>query len=262
MLVCFKVVRDLEYITPAELSALRDGRLNMSVFRQVIGAYDEAALETALCLADALHNEKTGVSLHALTVGDCESRFVKDLYSLGFEEVVCLATQQDITWRPEFTAANIAAFIRAGNSYDLILAGKQASPGENALMPKLLARELNLPCLPEVLELNPGAKGIEAVCKTDRGKCFLTLIRPAVCVIGEAVHPYLRAATLREKLAAASKELRVLQAADVLSSMGTGRHLHYIYETPEKHCHFIEGAGLKQKIHILWTQYLRQWVKS
>jgi electron transfer flavoprotein beta subunit len=256
ILVCFKVIRELEYITAGELSALRDGCLDMSVFQQIIGSYDESALETALRLADDLREQKNSVIVHALTVGNCEDRFAKNLYALGFDEVICLAAEQDMTWRPECTAACIAAFVKANGTYDLILTGKQASPGESAQVPRLLAQELGMPCLPEVIELIPHKKGLAAVCKTDRGRCSLTLIRPAVCAIGEAVHPYLRVATLREKLAAASKKMQILAAAEIPPLMGTARRLHYIYETSEKQCRIIEGANLEQKVQILWAEYL------
>jgi electron transfer flavoprotein alpha/beta subunit len=262
ILVCFKVVRDVEYITPRELSALRDGRLELSVFQQVIGSYDEAALETALRLADGFKELGNEIAIHALTVGTCESRFAKNLYVLGFDEVICLATEQDITWRPEFTAGCIASFVKADGGFDLILAGKQAGPGENALLPRLLAGELGLPCLPEIIALSPGEKGIAAVAKTDRGRCSLTLIRPAVCAIGEAAHPYLRVATLKEKLNAASKKMRFLTAAEAPQIMGAARFLHYNYEVREKQCRFIKGANLEQKIDILWAEHLQQWVES
>ena len=260
ILICFKVIRDLEYITPGELLALAGGRLDMSVFQQVIGSYDEAALETALRLADDLREQKDDVILHALTVGSCESRFAKNLYALGFDEVFCLATEQDISWKPEFTAGCIAAFVRGGGGYDLILTGKQAGPGENAMTPRLLAHELDLPCLPEVIEMIPHKKGIAVKCKTDTGSCSLILISPVVCAVGEAAHLYLRVATLREKLATASKELRVLPAA-VFPPERAAEFLCYIYEEQEKQCRFIEGADLKQKVHTLWTEYLGQWVQ-
>jgi electron transfer flavoprotein beta subunit len=258
ILVCFKVVRDVEHITPGELSALRDGCLELSVFQQIIGSYDEAALETALRLADGMREGGQDITLHALTAGKCESRFAKNLYAIGFDEVICLDPERDSTWEPEFTAGCVASFVKAGAGYDLILTGKQAGPGESALLPAFLAGELGLPCLPEVIALRPGKRGIAATAKTDRGRCSLTLIRPAVCAVGEAAHPYLRVAVLREKLAAAAKETRFCAVDGIPQAMGPARFLHYMYEVREKQCRFIEGANLEQKVDVLWSEYLQK----
>ena len=260
ILVCFKVIHDLEQITPAELIALRDGSLNISVYQQIFGSYDEGALETALYFADMGRSMGKEIQVHAITVGSCESRFVKNLYALGFDEVFCLEANQDNTWNPEYTAGYIAAFAKSGRVYDLILTGKQTGPGESARIPRLIARKLNLPCLSEVIELSPCDKGISALCKTDRGRCSLTLIHPAVCAIGEAAHSYLRVATLLEKLATASKELRSFRTENISLRSEIPQFQHYIFESKEKQCRMIDGADLDRSIHILWTEYLQKLV--
>jgi electron transfer flavoprotein beta subunit len=256
ILVCFKITFDLEYITPGELLALKEGRLDLSVFQRIIGGYDEAALENALRLAEAARARGEAVLTHGLTLDSGVHQAAKNLYALGFDELVCLSREEDLDWSPDETAACLGRFISERPPYDLILMGKQAGPGESAQVPRILAFRLGLPCLGEVSTLEWCEKGIRIVAKTDRGKRSCTVTRPAVYALGEADHPYLRVATLREKIAAASKEVQIRDPGKPSGSRDAPRHLGYIYEIQEKQCRFIAGKNTEEKTGILWREYL------
>jgi electron transfer flavoprotein alpha/beta subunit len=264
LLTCFKVTYDIEYITPEELLALHNGVLDLSVFQKVIGNYDEAALETTLRLKDAYRDKSIHVEIHALTLGQCEGRFAKNLYALGFDQIICLTAEKDCVWQPEYTARCIENFITQKGPYDAVLTGKQTGPGESSQIPRLLASLLGWPCIPEVLELSPCAKGLNIVSKTDRGKSRYRVIKPAVYAIGEAQHPYLRVATLREKLAMKSKEMVSLASvsATLPQSMGNAEHLHYLYEIRKKKCLMLEGNTINDKLTILWERYLENQIRT
>ena len=268
ILVCFKVVYDLEYITPQELLSLQNDSLDIAVFKKIIGSYDEAALETALCLAENAREQGETVALHALTVGECEKRFLENLFPLGFDDVfriqletsalpdhsrVAGSPEEDFSWQPELAADCIASFVKDSGAYDVIITGKQAGPGESGLVPRMLAHRLGLVSLPEVFSLEWSRRGIKVITKTDTGQAFMKVKKPAVFAVGEALHPYLRVPTLREKIAAGSREVQVLPAAGISPGPGAIQFLRYDYTMPQRDCRMIEGNSLSEKLETLWA---------
>lgn len=251
ILVCFKITRDVEHITPAELIALRDGQQDISQFRKKLGSYDEAALETALRLREALGAETI---LHAVTVGECESRFIKDLYAVGYDCVCALPCQEDLTYHPETVAALLAQYAGKQGDYDMILTGKQAGLGENAFTPYLLAKKLGLPCVSQVLSILPCEGGPIVRTQTDTGYAQRKVTRPAVYAIGEVAHPYLRVPSLRESLAAAKKPAETFlptaeRKSDSLRFMG------YHFTEVIKQCREIPGENMEEKVSALLDIY-------
>ena len=256
ILACFKVTRDFENITPSELCALRDGVLNLSPFKRIIGAYDEAALETSRRFADKVRQSNV-CTLHALTVGECEPRFAKDIYAVGFDKVIRVHPDSGRERGPEETASYICGFIESAGGYDMIFSGLQAWPGESGLTPYFIAKRLSIPCIPQIIEVWPCEGGARAVSKTDTGKFTRTVRAPAVYIVGEALHPYLKIATLREKVAAGDKS--VYDATIKISPVGRGSKQagKLLYENTGRQCRFIEGKSTAAKAEALWREIKR-----
>ena len=253
ILVCFKIVHDLEYITPQELLSLADGSLDLSVFKKIIGSYDEAALETALRLAENARQQDEATTIHGLTVGECEKRFFENLFPLGFDELIRIPKDQDCFWRPELIADSIAAFVKDRGGYDVVITGKQTGPGESGLVPRMLAYRLGLPCIPEVFSLERCSRGIRVTAKTDAGRMAMTVVKPAVYAVGETIHPWLRVPTLREKIAAGSREPYIWSPAGNDPVYGAAHFLKYIYNMPQRQCRMIQGKIPEEKMEALWA---------
>ena len=261
ILGCFKIVRDFEGITPSELCDLRDGTLNLSVFRKIIGNYDEAALETARRLADAIRSSDS-CTLHAITVGSCDARFAKELYAVGFDEVFCICpfsetagSKSACTYTSEEVAGYLTQFIQSTGGYHAILTGQQAWPDESGLMPYILAHRLDVPCLSQVTDLTWN-NGFHVSIKNDRGILTCSINTPAVYMAGNTEHPYLKLATLQEKLKTGSRRLSVIQLSPASSVLDLGQSAKLLYEEPKHHCRFIEGADTAEKAKILWEEVL------
>ena len=253
ILVCFKVVYDLENITPQELLSLQNGSLDLAVFKKIFGTYDEAALETALRLAENLCEQSETVTLHGLTAGKCENRFLENLFPLGFDDLFCIQPEKDFSWQPELTAGCITAFVKDSGGYDIILTGKQAGPGENGLIPRMLAHRLGYAFVPEVFSLEHMRGGIRVISKTDAGRAAMTVKLPAVFPVGEALHSYLRVPTLREKIAAGSREVHYWSTeTPPKTGPGSGNFIHYIYTMTQRNCRMIDGNTLSEKLENLW----------
>ncbi len=261
ILACFKTARDVDGITPRELRALRDGELDAEMFRSVLGGYDEAALENALRLADAARSGGAqggeAVVLHAVTVGGVGSGVDADLFAIGFDAVFRIPASDRDASSPDFVAAAIARFIADRGGYDAVFTGKQAFPGESGQTPFLLAARCGLPCVPGVIDVRLAEQGLETLSRADAGECRRVVTRPAVFAMGEAAHPFLRVATLREKLRARGRTAEEIPPLPVMPVMGSGRRLRYIHEPHERQCSFIEGGTLEEKTRLLWEHHLR-----
>ncbi|MCD8349308.1 MAG: hypothetical protein LUC93_01685 [Planctomycetaceae bacterium] len=262
ILASFKIVRDIDQLAPSELVALRDGTLDLNVFKTIIGGYDEAALENALRLRDAIQKSGGDAEVHAATAGECDDRFARDLFALGITRIFRIAPQQegpaDI---PETVASALAELVTAQGGYDAVFMGRQTSPEEHGQTPFLLGAMTGLPCLAETLDLNYGEDGIVARSRTDAGTATRTVTRPAIYVMGEAFHPYLRIATLREKLKAGERTVDDFVPPPPSYRMEKPRLLRRIYEFSEKTCVFIDGVTLDEKVDKLWHDHLREAVE-
>ena len=256
ILVCFKVNRDIEHITPSELCDLRDGKLDLSIFKNRFGVYDEAALENALRLADSVKQMGYPATVDAVTVGECDERFAKDLYSLGFETVYRIHIEECETRPPELIAKSIGELVEKNNDYYAIFTGKQSCPSESGQVPYILAACLRMPCMPDVLEVRLGNNGIIATTKTEVGTSTRVVHGPAVYIVGDAIHPYLRAATLRERLGANSRSVKEYIPKIHNLYMDAGQCLRYMFEPYEKNCELITGETVEEKTKMLWEQCL------
>lgn len=264
ILVCFKTVYDLEHAVPQELCDLRDGKLNPGVFGRRLGNYDEAALENALRIVDEIKENKEEVVLHGVTIGEKDTQFGKELYALGFQKItyVQIPEEEDLTYQPELAAAILTEYVTKECGYDMIFMGKQAGMGENAMTPYLLAEGLKMPCVTEVYSIERTPRGMAVVSQTERRTVRRVVTKPAVYVIGEAQHPYLRMATLREKLAAKEKEISYIQTELPRVQMHSLEFQRLLYESQEKQCQMIEGGTAREKAQKLWDMQMKGLVMS
>lgn len=255
ILACFKTCRDIEHITPPELYALRDGELNLSLFKTVIGSYDEAALENARLLAESARQHGHHCALHAATVGLCDESFAQELYAVGFDKVMRIALPQGAeSGVQELTAALLASMVANEGGYDAVFTGKHAWPDESGLVPHLLAQRLSLPCLTQVMELSFEARGIRAISGFGGGHFARTITKPAVYVMGEARYAHLKIATLREKMASNGKKFLGISLPPCGTHMDLGQPLRLLYTNRERQCRFIEGSTTEQRARALWEE--------
>lgn len=212
ILACFKIVRDLESAIEEDWASAVDESFDIDYTRKIISCFDEAALETTLCIAD--RNE--GIRATAVTIGDEPiGDFIKNLYAIGFDEVVQIQTDQDLRFRPQTVARLLARYVQDEGGFDAIVMGGQASPGDNRQIPYLLAELLNMPCMDFVADLKLMPEGMLAWRETQGCVELYQIATPAIYAMENAKHAYLRVATLREKLAASKKQARVLTAEEL-----------------------------------------------
>ncbi len=213
IIVTAKQVMDPE--TPA--TAYRVDRENKRVNSEariaaVINGFDENGVEAALRIKDALKDVKVTV----LSAGSAFTMDVmKKALSMGSDEMVlvqdpALENVSDST----ITAKALAAAVKKIGSFDLIIAGRQASDWDNAQVPLGLAELLGVPCI--CLTRKVEVKGREVVCERVTGNVHEVISAPlpaVVTVSNELGTP--RYPTLRNIMAAARKQPIIWTLADL-----------------------------------------------
>lgn len=247
--VCVKTVPDYDMVPVKEWQAVEGSHPDISYVRDCFGCFDETALELALRLKE----QDPGVELRAVSVGEATG-LLKGLYAVGYSQVTALPPAEartELDFRPERTAGYLAAYFRQ-HPAELILCGRQTGPGDSGMVPYLLAQELEAPCVPGVVALNAPPSGGEvlaqAMCMDGTVR---ELRRGTVVILNNVPDCFLRLPTLKEKLAARTREVLV-ETAECPQKELDGVTLERLEAPPRREkCRFLEGTVEEQAAGLL-----------
>jgi electron transfer flavoprotein beta subunit len=268
ILVCFKVVPDLDLLSGSGWEIDSRLRVETGFVKNILNPYDESALEMALKLTDQFAETDHEFYLGALTIGDQRARiFLKTLQALNFNQTTRIECNEDLRFTPGLTAALISAYISNYGFPDLLIMGSQSGVGDNAKTPLLTAEMLGWPCISQVLTLEPAdGKQVRVASLSDDGIIKQTITPPCVLSVGNAPRANLRVPTLKAIKAIADKPVQVI-SLDELSTAG-------FTDRPRQDCtliglevierkrsgKIIEGATAADKAQALYDNYLKGWL--
>lgn len=267
LLVCFKVTPDMDSITEKEWNRVKNETVDVSFAKKILGLYDESALEMALRLADEAKKQDMEVELTAIIVdSDSEDFILKNLFAVKYSKVININCTMDLRFHPDAVSEIISAYVRKNGTFDAILMGQQASVGDNRQTHLLTAEKLNLPCITQVSDMTLTDKCIRVTSQIDLGILSQTVIRPCVYAIGNALHPYLRVATLREKMASSKSKVDVLSLRDLdlveeQLQRDKKSFVSLYRENKSRNCNYIEGSTPAEKAGILYETYIKEALK-
>ncbi|MEL7608708.1 MAG: hypothetical protein AAGU74_04335 [Bacillota bacterium] len=260
ILVCFKVAPELDSLTPEEAKAIGEGCGDLRFAKLSWGVCDEAALECALRLRDELIAQKTPVTLAAATVGACPQRFFTELFAIGYDRVVQIPAEEDLSFAPRRIAFALSRLAQSGEGFDLVLAGQQSSPGENAQVPGLLASMLGIPYFGRTFDIACLKDGsVEVSSHADLGWTRVGARLPALCALENAAHPFLRMALLKNRLGASKKTCEQFEfsaAPPELKFEEPEVRLHY--EHKRGNCRFLEAETPSEAAATLLSSIARE----
>ena len=75
-----------------------------------------------------------------------------------------------------------------------------------------------------------------------------------ICAMGNARYPYLRVATLREKMASSKKKITEIEEEDKVtgSRIREAEPVVFVRKKSVRNCRFIEGETAEEKARVLW----------
>ena len=191
---------------------------DLSHLPRKLDAYSEAALEYAFRLRDQITALGRTVQIQAITSEqDLPDFIAKNLFAVGADQVFTLQMDGDPMLTPANTAAALSAYL-GQQDWDLILTGYQDSTTCDIALPVLLSRALRTPFLGPLFDLIFEADGLHIVRTLPEYTQTAVITCPAVCAIGNCEHPYLRLATLREKLSVMDRKAEVVSVPFVPAS--------------------------------------------
>lgn len=145
IVVCVKEVLDPDavnnYALAGRLVIGDDGKtLTQTAIPRLMNAYDEQAIEAALRLRDAGLECTIGV----VSAGVDPATILKHAAALGADEIAAISV--DISALDHHAIASLlAAYVRSKGGADLVLCGRQASDGDQGVIPALLGELLEMP---------------------------------------------------------------------------------------------------------------------
>ena len=261
LLVCFKIVKDLDSVMENDWNQASANSFDISYAKNVINCYDEAALEAALRLADEARAQDKQVTITAVTVGTGDQVFFfRNLFAVGISRIVQIVCEDDLRFAPNRVSGMLSRFIGYGE-YDAILMGQKSSIGDNGQTPLVTAQLLGLPCITQVIELSLALDGIRVEHQIDGAIRRATVTIPSVYALCNSRHPYLRVATLREKLATSKCYAQILdpREPDAMPMLPPDPMLIQVYRQKNpKNCTFLQGETHIDKARKLYEQYLKE----
>ena len=256
LLVCFKILQDVDSVMQTDWENASAGGLNISYTQKQIGFYDEAALEMALRLKEEAGAEGEMVNITALTIDpEPQTFFYRNFFAVGIDQVVRITWEGDLRFRPRQVAGLLAEWARE-KEVDGILLGRQTSNGDNGQTPQLLAARLGLPCVTHVTELSWRREGVLVTHQVDGGVRRALTAGRMVYSIGNALHPYLRVATLREKLKTSKRQETISPVETAVQEQTDPFLLWLRREQKGKSCVFLTGETAAEKTRMLYEGYL------
>jgi len=258
ILVCFKIVRDLDTVLEADWKNVGNGSFEIDYTKKMLNCFDESALETALCVAETLGE---GAEAHALTVTDQNvEQFLKNLYAIGYTNVTQIKCGAELGFRPRTVASLIASFAKAKGGFDAIFMGYQSSVGDHSVTPFVTAELLGIPCVNMVTDVEAAGGGLTVSSIVDSGIRKARVLGPAVFAFTNARHTYLRVATLREKMAAKSREIETtdMTVPDIRENSVSG----FIRENSSRAGRMLEGQDAAGKTKALYDTYIKKAVEE
>jgi electron transfer flavoprotein alpha/beta subunit len=268
LLVCFKTAYDLDEVTAEEWNqCLRDGQ-NPAFMRKTLGIYDESALELALRLKDDAELLGGEAELTALTItDDLPDLTAKNLFAARYSHVALVMCEQDLRFRPDIVADIVCGYVQNSGSFDFIITGQQANVGNNGQTHLLIAESLGLPCALNVTDAFYDANGLRVTSLVDDGILEQTITNRAVLGVGNALHPFLRVATLRDRMNASQKSVDTILAKTLIPG-GESRLklkttlLSLTRQKNQRDCLFIKGDTVREKARALYDACLIEATRS
>ncbi|PKM73224.1 MAG: hypothetical protein CVU91_06580 [Firmicutes bacterium HGW-Firmicutes-16] len=256
ILCCFKIVSDLDLVMERDWSSADVSGVDLSYVKKVISCFDEAGIETALRIKDSAEKQGETVHITAITLGNGKyEAFFKNLFAVGVERILQGTLSTERLFSP-YMLSGILSELAGNCEYDLVITGMQSADGANGLTPYFLAERQGIPCINNVSELQYTDGKLKVTCDMGNGVRKATVHTPALYAIGNSVNPYLRMATLKQKLAVSKLSAETIEISETSYSGGRNAELCSLsHEKKMRHCVFVEGKTCGDKAAKLLEAY-------
>lgn len=194
-----------------EMMSTETGTVIRSGIKSVLNPYDLSAIETAIRI-----KEKVGANIHVFTMGPREAEAViREAYSRGADRGFLISDKRFSGADVLATSYTLVQAMKAVNSYDLVICGRQSTDGCTAQVGGELAKLLDIPNInwvDEICDIDDYSITVEQLMEKEK----LILKIPYPCIISVEPSIYTpRMPSLKLKISASKKDIKILSLADM-----------------------------------------------
>ncbi len=227
--------------------------IDQEEIKWVINPYDEYALEEALLIQES----RDDVQVTVLTAGgEKADQSIRTAYALGVDEGIRIDTVEISDLDPIATARILAAALKKGE-YDLVLAGLRAVDDDHYQVPAMIAEELKLPLVVNVIQQQIEGQTIICHQQIDGGFARVKADLPAVLSVQKGINEP-RYPNMRAMMKARKRPVNVLPLSEIglaadsfLSEQTRLRVVSLAYAPQRSPGQVIEGANAAAKAEEL-----------
>lgn len=244
--VYFSVLCDTDEVLKSTWEALSVGQIDLGYANRIINPYDETAIEYALRIKDAAAAAGEAVDVTLFTLGgELPAAITDNLFAVGIDRIHCIGAREFDLLHTDMQLYQVEQYLRA-HPFDCLFMGQQNSYSCNSSLGVSLAARLNLPYVGYISHLQYDGGALQVKCHTAKGFQSASVSTQAVFSFENTEHPYLRIATLRERLKTRGKAPELLPLFP-----GTPQPQPmpeaFFYRPPLRKCQRIEGDSIASR---------------
>lgn len=209
-----KILTTVKNVVDVELNIhIDNGAIVEEGLQYVINAWDESAVETSVQLKENHNAETTVVSVGG---GEDNTKMIRRCYAMGIENGIQV-DDPALVLADSSVYASVLQKVYEKGDYDLIITGKQAQDTDNGQTGIMLAENLKLPCVSNVIDIEViDEQHIKVSRLGDAGTEIVELELPAIITVDVSINEP-RLPQMRSIMMAKKKSIDVMD----LAALGT-----------------------------------------
>lgn len=249
--VYFSVLCDTEEVLRSTWEKLSVEHIDMGYANRIVNPYDETAIEYALRIKDgaAACGEKVNITL--FTIGEDLPRTVSEnLFAVGVDSIYCINEKERVLLHTGEQLEQLEAYLNT-IAFDFLFMGQQNTYSCDSSIGARLASRLNLPYVGYVSHIEYDQGALRVKCHAKSGFLCADVVKSSVFSFENTEHPYLRIATLRERLKTKSWVVEQQSPVKIEGVCEYERLEMLEYKPSVRKCVKIEGNSLSEQARRL-----------
>ena len=210
-----KILTTVKKVVDVELNInVENGAIVEDGLQYVMNAWDENAVEAAVQLKENNGAETTLVSIGS---GEDNTKMIRKAYAMGIENGIEV-DDPALAKADAFVNANVLQKVYEKGDYDLVISGKQAQDTDSGQTGIILAENLGIPCVSNVIAIDVvDDQHIKVSRLGDAGTEIVEIELPAVVTVSDSINEP-RLPAMRGIMMAKKKKIEGLDLAGLDTS--------------------------------------------
>jgi len=181
-----KILTTVKKVVDVELNInVENGAISEDGLQYVMNAWDENAVEAAVQLKE---NNGAKTTLVSIGSGEDNTKMIRKAYAMGIENGIEV-DDPALAKADAFVNANVLQKVYEKGDYDLVISGKQAQDTDSGQTGIILAENLGIPCVSNVIAIEVvDDQHIKVSRLGDAGTEIIEIELPAVVTVSDSIN--------------------------------------------------------------------------